>query len=172
MKTAASNLILIGMSGSGKSYYGKRCAALLKLEFADTDLLIEEDSRRKVEELIRREGEGFFRDTEERIFRAALEREGIVLSTGGGIVEREANRQLLCRERNVVYLKCSPAGIARRLRDDNTVRPLLNYSDLEDSIASLLSRRERWYSECSDIVIDTDRLSEREVLDRILSFQL
>lgn len=172
MKTEPYNIVLIGMSGSGKSFYGKKLADRLDLSFVDTDVLMEEHCARTVDEIIKYDGEEKFRNLEEEIFERSLFLPSIVLSTGGGIVEREKNRNLLLNQQKVVYLKSSASSIAHRLMSDRVIRPLLDYSQLEESVTQLLYRREKWYLECSDMVVTVDSMSDQEVLLKILSFQV
>lgn len=170
MKIEAYKIILIGMSGSGKSYYGRKLSELMGWNFFDTDQILENQSSKKIEEILKNDGEIKFRDMEKEIFRSVLRQENMILSTGGGIVERRINRKLLQQQHHVVYLKSSPHLIARRLRKDSTNRPLLNYNELENSIAQLLKKREVWYVQCSTLILEVDFLSEEEVLKKILDF--
>lgn len=145
---------------------------LLGTPFYDTDLLLEEQYTESVDRIIEKYGENRFRDFEERVFSNCLLNDEMVLSTGGGIVEREINRDLLKREKKVIYLKASPSTLAKNIANDTAVRPLLNYEKLEESIFSILKHREKWYCECADVIIDTDLLDTETVLVQIMEIAL
>lgn len=169
MKTEVYRVILIGMSGVGKSYFGREVASLLGYSFYDTDLLLEEQYGETPGQLITKYGERRFRDLEEQIFADCLLKRDMVLSTGGGIVEMGCNRALLQKEKRVIYLKASPSILAKNLASDHHLRPLLNYENLEESLSLLLKRREKWYHGCSNFMINTDLFNTEEVLAQILS---
>ncbi len=168
MKTEVYRLILIGMSGVGKSYYGYKVSQFSGIPFYDTDDLLEKRYAESAARMIEKYGEVKFRDFEGQVFSDCLRKDELILSTGGGIVVRDVNRELLKQEKRVIYLKASPLTLAKQVASDNISRPLLDYTNLEESISSLLKYRERWYRECADIVMDTDLLREEEILARIL----
>ena len=62
------SLVLVGMMGTGKSTIGKEVAKKLKIEFIDTDALIEEDANLAIAEIFKKNGEKYFRELEEKIF--------------------------------------------------------------------------------------------------------
>src|SRR5690606_24114578 len=101
-------IALVGMPGSGKSTVGRQLARRLKLEFVDSDQLIEERLGCSIRTFFDREGEVAFRDVEQAVIDELTGRDGLVLSTGGGTVLRPLNRQHLHARCQVVYLRSSP----------------------------------------------------------------
>ena len=87
--------------GSGKSTLGKKLAKLLEVEFVDTDKLVSKEFG-PIPAIFEEKGESFFRDLETSALRKALTGEAVV-ATGGGVVLREINRELL-KAHNVIFL--------------------------------------------------------------------
>lgn len=89
------NLVLIGLSGCGKTTFGKRLARRLRLPLLDTDVMIEQKTGRTIPDIFAAEGESGFRDIESVCAKEAAARDGAVISTGGGMVLREENMKAL-----------------------------------------------------------------------------
>ncbi len=110
-----SNIILIGMPGSGKSTVGKKLAKKLSMKFADTDDVILEVEGRSPKEIIESDGELAFREIEARIISSICKEGGQVIATGGGSVLLEENRQVMKQNGKIFWLdrdisKLSTAG--------------------------------------------------------------
>ena len=82
------NLVLIGLSGCGKSTIGRRLSRLLRMPLLDTDAMIAEAVGRSIPEIFAERGEAFFRDLESAACLAASELEGVIISPGGGAILR------------------------------------------------------------------------------------
>ena len=82
------NLVLIGLSGCGKSTFGKRLARRLHMPLLDTDAMIEKKTGRSIPDIFSTEGEAGFRDLESACAREAAAMQGVVISTGGGMILR------------------------------------------------------------------------------------
>ncbi len=147
---------LVGLPGAGKSAIGRRLAQRLQLPFIDSDQLIEQRVGCSIREYFEREGEAAFRDLEQAVIaELATSTRGIV-STGGGSVLREANREQLKRHFHVVYLRASPEDLFRRLRHD-VKRPLLQVADPLGRLRELHDARDPLYRAVAHSVIDTGR---------------
>ena len=107
------NLVLIGLSGCGKSTIGRRLSRLLRMPLLDTDSMIAEAVGRSIPEIFAERGEAFFRDLESAACLAASELEGVIISTGGGAILRDANMEALARNGMIVFLDRHPARILR-----------------------------------------------------------
>lgn len=101
------NIILIGMPGCGKSSIGEALAELVGKSFSDSDIKIIEKTGRSAEDIICSEGEAYFRTIETEIAGTEGSRTGCVIATGGGIVTRAENLDLLRQNGRVVYIKRS-----------------------------------------------------------------
>ena len=158
---------LIGLPGSGKSTVGKQVARRLQVPFFDSDHVIEERLGCSIREYFEREGEDRFRDVESQVIDELSQRHSGVLSTGGGIVLREVNRQHLRERTLVVYLNSSPDELYRRLRHDKN-RPLLQVADPLAKLRELFKQRNALYRETSRFVIDTGRPSVATLVNTIM----
>lgn len=146
------NVILIGMPGSGKSTVGVVLAKLLGLHFCDTDLVLQQHCGKKLQEIIRTEGDAaFFRHEEEVL--AALDVQNTVIATGGSAVYSDRAMQHLKAGGKCVYLKVAADEIERRLA---------NFSDrgvvIADgmTLADLYAERKPLYEKYADITVSVE----------------
>lgn len=159
---------LVGLPGAGKTAVGRRLASRLGLDFVDTDKLIEERVGCSIREYFEREGEAAFRDLEARVIEEqAGAARGVVVSTGGGSVLREANRRQLHAHFHVIYLRSSPEDLFRRLRHD-VKRPLLQVADPLGKLRELHAARDPLYRETAHQVVETGRPSVGALVHLIL----
>lgn len=166
----ATNIILEGFMGSGKSTVSELISDKLELELIDTDEAIEEAEGRKISEIFEQDGEEAFRDMETELMEMVVSdhmRE-TVISLGGGLPVREKNRELLKKAGKVVYLRTSPETVYDRLKGDDT-RPLLKSDDPLARIKELQDERGKIYEEAADIIVDTDGKTPVEVADEIIA---
>lgn len=103
----ACNIVLIGMPGSGKSYFGKLIAKQFGRQFIDMDAYIEQAQGRTIPEIFAQQGEPAFRDMEVEASRALGCRTGLVISTGGGTVVRKESMDAL-RQNGCVFFVDRP----------------------------------------------------------------
>lgn len=162
-----SNLVLIGFMGSGKSSVGRRLAEMTGHRFLDTDHRVSTRTGSSISSIFARHGEEYFRDLETEILEELLGVCGIVLATGGGIVLREKNRELLHRIGTVVWLDADPDTIFERVRR-NTKRPLLRTEDPRKTFDELREARLPIYEEAADLRIDSTGLGHAHVAQEIL----
>ena len=161
------NIVLIGFMGSGKSSVGKHLAALTGHRFLDTDEMISIRHHCSISAIFSRHGEPYFREEETRALRSLTGICGVVLATGGGIVVREENRQLLRELGPVVWLDAEPDLIFERV-SRNSRRPLLQTENPRASFDALREERTPVYENASDLRIDSTGLSHEEVAKSIL----
>lgn len=168
-------IFLIGMMGAGKSTIGKALAALMGMNFVDLDREIEERCGVSIPHIFEREGEAGFRRRETRLLRAYANASGMVVATGGGIVTRKENREILrASPAFAVHLKVSAEECFRRTQ--GTDRPLLQCEDPREKICRLLQERGPLYEEVADFSYETDGMNAtcaaQELLDGIHQHQL
>jgi shikimate kinase len=144
------NVYLIGPMGSGKTTIGQRVAQLLGLEFLDCDHELEVQTGASVNLIFDVEGEEGFRDRETRMLEKLTAQRGVLVATGGGVVLRERNRDLLRRSGLVVYLRTSVAQQLKRLSRDRS-RPLIQASDRRERLMRLAEQRNALYEALADI---------------------
>jgi shikimate kinase len=153
----ASNLILVGPMGAGKTSVGRYLATRFGLRLLDADHEIEREAGATVTQLFEREGETGFRARERATLARLLHDDGILLATGGGAVLDPGNRALLRERGFVVHLHVSVAQQLARLAGD-TSRPLLARPDRKQVLEEIASIRTPLYADVSDLVFDSDAL--------------
>ena len=157
----------MGLPGSGKSTIGRQLARRLDVRFFDSDLVIERRIGCSIREFFEREGEDAFRDLEQEVL-AELTQNGVcVLSTGGGVILRQANRDNLHQRCQTVYLHSAPEEVFRRLRNDQN-RPLLQVADPLARLKELYAARDPLYREAAHFVVETGRPSVSTLVNTIL----
>ncbi|MCH5260858.1 MAG: shikimate kinase [Lachnospiraceae bacterium] len=161
------NVILIGFMGSGKTTVGLKLSYRLRRPVIDTDKEIEREEKRSISDIFAADGEQYFRDRETAFLRKLLKStNNQIISVGGGLPLREENRQLLHELGQVFYLCASAETIYGRLKND-TVRPLLQGTDPQTKIKTLLIERDSCYRDAADVVIVVDNKDFEQILREI-----
>lgn len=166
----ASNIILEGFMGSGKTTVSEILSDKLDLELLDTDQAIEEAEGRSINEIFAADGEAAFRSMETDLVNMVVSEHlnQMVVSLGGGLPLREENRQLLKKAGKIVYLRTRPETVYERLKGDDT-RPLLKTEDPQKRIRELLEERSDKYETLADIIIDTDGKDASDIANEIIA---
>ncbi len=144
------NIILIGMPGSGKTSIGKKLATALEKDFFDSDAVFEKTKNTKISTFFSSFGENAFRDEETKIVAELCDKNDAIISTGGGIVERTNNKNILRRSGTVIFINRPVALIASDI--DSSNRPLLK--DGKEKLFELYERRIEKYKDFCDIEIE------------------
>jgi shikimate kinase len=155
MNIPKTNIVLIGPMGSGKTSVGRRLAYVLKRDFFDSDFEIVSKTGVSIDHIFDIEGEKGFRKRETSMLKELYELSNIVIATGGGIVVKKENRELLKDNGFIVYLSSTIEQLVKRTSYSKT-RPLLEQSsNREKTIRELVEGREDFYREVADVVIET-----------------
>lgn len=160
------NIVLVGFMGTGKTAVGKLLAQKLKREFLETDDAIEKKEGISIAEIFEKKGEPYFRKIEKEVVKEVSQKEGLVISAGGGAIIDEGNFKNLKKNGIIVCLEASPDVILKRTKG-NTCRPLLNVSDPKKKVEELLEKRAPFYKK-ADHHINTDNLAIEEVVEKIM----
>lgn len=165
------NLILIGAMGSGKTTVGKQLAKRLRMDFVDSDHMIEERCGVSVSTIFDIEGEEGFRKRETKMLKELCERTTMVLATGGGAIASEDNRKILRKSGYVIYLKTSiETQLARTQKNQN--RPLLENVDAKEKLNELMEERGALYEQEADLtVMSGDRVVSKVVNEIALALE-
>lgn len=138
------HIILIGFMGTGKSTVGQEVARQLGCSFADLDAAVVAREGRSIPEIFATDGEAYFRERESQALADMLNYSTRhVIATGGGIVLREHNRELMRDGGYIVHLAASKETILARVKRDRN-RPLLQ-GDMEERVSKLIQQREGLY---------------------------
>lgn len=153
VKAGVTDIVLIGMPGSGKSVIGRRLSAALGRELIDTDAEIEKKTNKTIPEIFAESGEEYFRDIESEVIKE-VSRGGRIIATGGGAVKRAENINALKQNGKIFYLRRDTDKLARK------GRPL---SEDKAAVERLYSERKRLYENAADIIINNNGRLEAAV---------
>lgn len=167
-------ITLVGYRGTGKSTVAALLAARLGCTWADADAVLEQRLGTSIAALVRDRGEPAFRDAEAAVLAELLESATGVLATGGGVVLRAGNRDLVRRLGRPVAWLTAPAGVIRgRLAADALTagrRPALAGDDPLAEVDAALASRDPLYREVADAVFDTAAAPPAAVAERIAAW--
>lgn len=145
-------VFFVGFMGAGKTSVARRLARTCGISSVDMDTYLERREGRRVKEIFADVGEEGFRAIETDVLKELSRKEECLLvSCGGGIVTREANRAILRDAGFVVHLKVTVDEAAGRISDKST-RPL--FQDIEAARARC-AERAPLYASVADAEIDT-----------------
>lgn len=167
------NIVLIGMSGAGKTIVGKYISKILNKDFIDTDDLIIEITGKTIDCIFKEDGEAYFRQLEKDTIKNISSYKNKIISTGGGVVLDRANIHMLRENGIIFYLSASIDTLYRNLganiKEDDR-RPLLKYSkDLIEDISKLYKNRKNLYISSADYIVNIDGKSFETVGNEIIS---
>ena len=152
--------------GAGKTTIGRQLAKHLGKTFFDSDHEIEKRTGVKIPVIFDLEGEDGFRKRESSIIKELLEKENIVLATGGGAVLFEENRKVINENGYVIYLRASINDLWKRMRHDKQ-RPLLQNVDIKAKLEEFYTIRNPLYTELADLVVETGRQPASALVNQI-----
>ena len=154
--------VLLGFMGAGKSTIARG----LNPDYIDMDALIEERLGMSIANFFAEKGEEAFRQVESEVLADLLKTDRVV-STGGGVVISQLNRDLLKTNPDNIYLKADFETLYQRIAaDKDNQRPLfLNKS--KEELASIFQERQAWYEEVASRVLDVTKLSPEEIIEEL-----
>ncbi|MBR2646886.1 MAG: shikimate kinase [Clostridia bacterium] len=162
------NLILCGMMGAGKTTIGIKIAELTGRRWYDTDGLIV-DKYGKISDIFEYYGEAHFRKLETEIVKELAKKDELVISTGGGLVLKKENNEVLQENGKIVFLRATLDTLAKRLNVDGE-RPLLQTSteNIRDRLARLLKERSPIYEHVANYIVDVDGKTPEEIAKEVV----
>ncbi len=168
MNAGDNAIALIGFMGTGKSAVGRELSRRIGWPRHDTDEMIRAQFGISIPDIFTRHGELAFRDAETALLKTL--RRGIagIVVTGGGIISRPENVQLLRGMGRIMWLDADEEVLWQRVSKHNT-RPLLQTPDPRARFAELLRQRLPHYQSAADYRINTTSKSIAEVTDEIIA---
>lgn len=161
----ANNISLIGMPGAGKSTIGPLLANALGLAFLDSDVLMEQQQQKKLQQILDQGGPALLQSLEEQTI-LALAGQGRVIATGGSVIYSQLAMRHLQNISTVVFLDLPLSVIRQRLGNFSNrglVRP--HNQDIEQLFAERLPLYRRY----ANITVACDRLAPEEITRQIVS---
>ena len=167
------SVLLIGLRASGKSTIGRLLAKEIDLPLVDLDTLalqcFEQDT---ITEVWDRNGEAAWRDAETLMLRQVLSGPDSVIALGGGVPMIDEARAMMQAAKDsgeavVIYLKCDPRELRRRLDADRGDRPPLMGADSIDEIEVILQQREATYEALASHILDVTYQTAQQATDAL-----
>ena len=165
IKERSERIALIGSMASGKSKIGRNIAEKLGFDFVDMDDIIVSREGKSINDIFNTEGEDYFRKVEKELLKELVQKDKIVISTGGGIVKNDENIKLLKNNCWNILLYASPE--VRSSRINVAKRPLLKGKNVKAIMETLFSERKDKYFKASDVIInrnDNDLVKDIELI--------
>ena len=162
------SIVLIGMMGAGKSSVGRCLQLRTKLGLVDIDDVVASHIGTSIPEIFSKYGEQVFREIETQALREMAPAKQTIIVTGGGIVVRKENMDLLKQLGIVVWLDCNEETLFERARRSGN-RPLLRAENPREAFARMLQTRLPLYAKIAQIRVDTSMLTDEEVAVAIVS---
>jgi shikimate kinase len=168
VKQVHRSIVLIGMMGAGKSSVGRCLRRRMGLALLDIDEVVATKFGMSIPEIFAEHGEKKFRDAETEALRRVRTEEQTIIVTGGGIVLRKENVEILKSQAAIVWLDADEETLfARASRKQN--RPLLQTKNPRKTFSQILGARRSLYANIANIRVDTSVLTDEEVAVAIVA---
>lgn len=148
-------VFLVGYMGSGKTTLGRKLAYILQHEFIDLDEYIEEQEGKTISQIFEEDGEDYFRKLERVYLHRIIDREDVIVSTGGGTPCFFDNMDQMNEYGKTIYINMHPRALLPRLQSSHDTRPLLAGKDEQgmlDFVFKQIRNRDRYYNKAKKIV--------------------
>ncbi len=162
-------IFLIGMMGSGKSYWSERLKKKLKVPAYDLDALVEMMEEKSITEMFTQDGEEYFRNQEAKMLRLFSEKKSFILSCGGGTPCFKNNMEWMNRNGITIFLDEPIEVLSQRLSIGQSHRPLikdLTEAELETFLSKKLVERLPFYS-LATLHLQANQITEQQLVKKI-----
>lgn len=154
--------VLLGFMGAGKSTVARG----LDPDYVDMDALIEKRLGMSIANFFAEKGEAAFRQLESEVLAYLLQKDQVV-STGGGVVVSQRNRDLLKTNSDNIYLKADFETLYQRIAADKDNQRPLFLNNSKEELAAIFQERQAWYEEVASRVLDVTELSPEEIIEEL-----
>jgi shikimate kinase len=163
------NIILIGYRGTGKSTVAKILGQRLKRTVMSTDTEIVKEAEQSIPQIVEQFGWDHFRELETQMCRKLQDQTNLVIDTGGGLILKEENVNILKANSTIFWLTAEIPTIVKRISGDTHRPSLSGTKTFVEEIEDILKERTPKYQAAANQVIPTDHNSPHQIADSILS---
>lgn len=160
----SSNIVLIGMPGSGKSTCGVLAAKALLKNFFDTDLLLQNLEGKRLQSIINENGIEYFNEAEEKAI-LSLDIRGTVIATGGSVVYSEKAMAHLRSLGKIIYLRLGYEEMEKRIKNITTRGIVLKDGE---TLLDMYNERAPLYERYADEILNCDGMTVEETVESIV----
>jgi len=167
------NIFLVGLMGSGKSFWAQRLSSLLKMPSFDLDKEIENAEGKSIPEIFAEKGETYFRQKENEVLKTFAAKKNFILATGGGAPCFHNNINWMNDNGITIWIDEPLSTIASRLKKGKFHRPLIaNIADesLEDFFYEMREKRKPFYSK-AQYHLDSSDLNEKHFIEILSPYE-
>ena len=154
------------MRGGGKTSVARLLSEKLKKEFVDIDALIEAREGMSIADTVEKRGWDYFRDRESEVVAEIAKRKDIIISTGGGVIQRPENIAALKENGLLIFLNTPAEILAERIGHDPGRPHLTEATSTKEEVEIVLAERKKLYEAAADEIIqDTDMTLEQKLAE-------
>lgn len=164
------NIVLIGYRGTGKSTVAQILSDRLQWPTFTVDEEIVAETGMSISQIVKTHGWDFFRDLESKVVSRAGKMDRTIIDTGGGVIVREENIDILRKNGTIIWLKAAPESIARRIKDDTERPSLTGHKSFVEEVEEVLNERTPQYRRAADLEIETSNCSPEVIAEKILTY--
>lgn len=158
------------MRGSGKTTVGMLLAKKINFRFAQCDEILEKKAEATISEFVAKFGWPKFRILESEIISKICQKDNTVISTGGGVVEKQGNIDHLKKNGIIIYFKADVDTLYARIANSKN-RPLLTGAkSMLIDLKNVLNKREPLYNKNANLIINVSSKKIEEIIDIIISY--
>ena len=162
-------IVLVGMTGVGKTTIGRVLSKILRRIFVDIDFEVEKASGQKIHHIFEKYGEDEFRKIEKKTLYKFLNTEkNFVISTGAGILGDQEIINIIKKNGVCIFLDIKINNLVERLDNNFKSRPLLKNGNLRENLENMIKKRIQNYKQ-AHIIIPVDGLSIPDIVRRIIN---
>jgi len=162
-------IVLIGMTGVGKTTIGRVLSKILRRTFVDIDIEVEKASGQKIHHIFEKYGEDEFRKIEKKtLYRFLNTKINLVISTGAGILGDQETINIIKKNSVCIFLDIKINNLVERLNNNFKSRPLLKNGNLRENLENMIKKRIQNYEQ-AHIIIPVDGLSIPDIVRRVIN---